>query len=440
MIRQSTSTISTTWQEFGSALRTWRERHELSLRDLAGRIRWDYSLIAKWEQGKNRPPVEAITALDAELGAGGELVTRALRAAMAESDRLRRGTVQANASTRDEGEDVERRRLMRNAAAVAAVGALAPVLTSLTDALAITRRPLPGASVSRGMIDDWEDAADVHEQRARFDPPAVVLAALAVDYTDMAPHLGRAQPDAVQRDLSHAAARHAALIGGKWFDLGNRREAQRWWAQARQLSERSGDDLLASWLRGWEAGYRLYDQGEDLDSVLLVAGEARRLAGDAPSAPLVAALATEAMILSMVGRHAEAITALRRTEETYERLPSSGGSDQGRTLWYDRTLIYTLAGDAKRAEDARHTAESLYPAGHRTATLLALYGAALHARTDPAEGTRRGLRLLDAIPPERRDTRVISAAHLIIDALPEKARALSSARELRALAVSGRSA
>lgn len=173
----------------------------------------------------------------------------------------------------------------------------------------------------------------------RLDPPAVVLAALAVDYTDMAPRLGRAQPDAVQRDLAHAAARHAALIGGKWFDLGNRRESHRWWAQARLLSQQSGDDLLASWLRGWEAGYRRQDPAEDLDNVLLVAREARRLAGDTPSAPLVAALGVEAMILAMIGRHAEAITALRRTEETYERLSASGSSRQARAPWYDWAAV-----------------------------------------------------------------------------------------------------
>lgn len=70
MTGQSTSKTSAGWQEFGRALRTWREQRELSLRGLAERIRWDYSLIARWEQGKNRPSFEAITILDAELGAG----------------------------------------------------------------------------------------------------------------------------------------------------------------------------------------------------------------------------------------------------------------------------------------------------------------------------------------------------------------------------------
>ncbi|MGW4421261.1 hypothetical protein [Streptosporangium sp. NPDC004631] len=335
---------------------------------------------------------------------------------------------------------MERRRLMRDAAAVAVGGAMVPVFATLTNAWQAFQPRISGASVSRGMIDDWENAADAHTKAARIDPPAAVLAALAVDYTDMAPHLGRAQPDAVQRDLAHAAARHAALIAGKWFDLGNRREAHRWWAQARTLSGQSGDDLLVSWLRGWEAGYRRQDPGEDLNAVLLVTREARCLAGDAPSAPLVAALAEEAKTLVMIGRYAEATIALRRSEETYERLPSSSNSRQGRALWYDRTLIYTLAGDVNRAEEARKTAEKLYPVGHRSATLLALHGAALRARTDPAEGTHQALRLLDSLPSERRDTRVISATRLVIDVLPEKARTLPAARELRALTMGDRSA
>ncbi|MFD0883617.1 hypothetical protein ACFQ08_03460 [Streptosporangium algeriense] len=135
----------------------------------------------------------------------------------------------------------------------------------------------------------------------------------------------------------------------------------------------------------------------------------------------------------MIGRHAEAITTLRRTEEIYERPPSAGSSRQGRALWYDRTLVNTFAGDIKRAEDARVTAEKLYPAGHRSAILLALHGAALHARTDPAEGARQALKLLEELPAERRDTRVMSASRVVVSALPDKAHGLSATREPRAL-------
>ncbi|MFD0884101.1 helix-turn-helix domain-containing protein [Streptosporangium algeriense] len=441
---QSTPNTSTGWQEFGRVLRFRREHHGLSLRDLAEQIRWNYSLISKWEQGKNRPPVEAVKALDAELGAGGELMAQALHAAMTDADQARKGTVEAKASTRDEGEDMERRRLMRDAAAVAVGGAVAPVLATLTDAWQTSEPRISGASVSQEMIDDWEDAADVHAKRAYVDPPAVMLAALAADFADMAPHLSRTQPEPVQSDLAHAAARHAALIAGKWFDLGNRREAHRWWRKTRTLSERSGDALLAAWLTGREVLYRRQDPSENLDDVLLLAEQARRLAGTRPSVPLVAALCAEAQTLAMLGRHVEAVTTLRAAEDVFDQFPSQIITlDSNWALcgtYFDRSLIYTLAGDVRRATEAQSAAEDLYPPEHRTATLIALHNAALHVRTDPEQGAQQALRLVEALPAERRDVRIRTTARIVLDSAPEKARVLPAVRELRALTIGARSA
>ncbi|WP_329085471.1 helix-turn-helix domain-containing protein [Streptosporangium sp. NBC_01469] len=437
---QSTSKTSAGWQEFGRALRTWREQRELSLRGLAERIRWDYSLIARWEQGKNRPSFEAITILDAELGAGGELVKQALRMAMADTDRLRRSTVEAveaKASTRDEGGDMERRRLMRDAAAVAVGGAVAPVLATLTDAWQASEPRISGASVSQEMIDDWEDAADTHARRAYVDSPAVVLAGLAADFADMAPHLSQDQPEPVQRDLAHAAARHASLIAGKWFDLGNRREARRWWGKTRSLSERSGDTLLAAWLTGREAAYRRTDLNEDLSDVLLVAQRARRLAGDRPSAPLVIALSAEAQTLAMLRRYVEATTALRRAEDVFDQLPSSPVGLDPHWMYFDRSLIYTLADDARRATEAQDAAKEFYSSGHHGTATIALHNAALHTRTDPEQGTRQALRIVETLPIARRDARVRAAARIILEVTPEKAHALPVTQELRALTAAG---
>lgn len=154
-------------------------------------------------------------------------------------------------------------------------------------------------------------------------PSAVVLSALAADFAAMAPHLARQQPDSVQRDLTHAAAPHAMLIAGKWVDLGDRRQARRWWAKARELSDQSGDRLLASWLRGREALYRQGDPTENLAEVLAIAREAQRLAGNRPSAPLVSALAAEAQILALLGRYNEAVEALRRAEGMFDQMPTA---------------------------------------------------------------------------------------------------------------------
>ncbi|MER7211561.1 helix-turn-helix transcriptional regulator [Streptosporangium sp. NPDC000239] len=435
---QSTPNTSTGWQEFGRALRIRREHHGLSLRDLAEQIRWNYSLISKWEQGKNRPPVEAVKALDAELGAGGELMAQALHAAMTDADQARKGTVEAKASTRDEDEDMERRRLMRDAAVVAVGGAVAPALAALTDAWQVSQPSISGASVSQAMIDDWEDAADVHAKAARVESPAVVLAALAADFAEMAPHLARNQPDAVRRDLAHAAARHTALIAGKWTDMGNRRQAHRWWSTTRTLIDESGDRLLASWLRSREAIHRRSDPAEDLAEVLKLSQEARRLAGSQPSAPLVAALTTEAKTLAAMGSHADAINTLQEAERAFDQLPAASGAFRSlseRGLWFDRSLIYTLASDVRNATQAQDAAEALYPVNDQTSPRIRLHRVALHARTDPENAAHEALRIVDGLPSGRWMTRYTTDTHLVLGALPEHARTLPVARELRALTV-----
>ncbi|SDI06707.1 hypothetical protein SAMN05421505_13256 [Sinosporangium album] len=355
------------------------------------------------------------------------------RFAADDDDRLRKDTVGAKASMLDEDEDMERRRLMREAAAAAVGGAVAPVLATLTDAWRSSEPRIPGATVSQEMIDDWEDAADIHVRRAYVDAPAVVLGGLAADFAGMAPHLARQQPDAVRRDLAHAAARHAALIAGKWFDLGHRREAHRWWKKARTLSERAEDTLLAAWLIGWEAAYRRQDPGEDLNAVLAVAQLARRLAGDRPSLPLVDNCGGEAQILAMLGRHDEAVAAWRVTEEVFDRLPSGAAAPDPGSMHYARSVIYTFVGDVKQATDAQSSTEGFYPPEHRTAILLAFHNAALQARANPAQGAQQALQIMERLPIERRDTRMKAAARIVLKVAPEESRNLPAVRELRAL-------
>ncbi|RBQ11624.1 hypothetical protein DP939_45055 [Spongiactinospora rosea] len=337
----------------------------------------------------------------------------------------------------DGDDDMERRRLMRDAATATVGAAIAPVLATLTDAWQQSAPAISGATVSQAMLDDWEEAADVHMTRAFVEPPAVILAALAVDFAGMAPHLKQRQPEGVHRGLAHAAARHSALIAGKWFDLGNRREARRWWATTRTLAGKSGDNLLAAWLMTWESAYRWHDDSDDLSVVLDLTQEARRLAGERPSAPLVAAMCSKAWGLTRLGRHAEAVEAIQQAADVFGRLPSQvAGVDPGwagRGMWFDLSLVYTLAGRKQQAESAQDAATAAFPAGHRTLTQLALHRAALQARTDPEQGALEASRIVDRLPVERRDTRILSAARITLAVLPEDARKSPAARELREL-------
>jgi hypothetical protein len=343
----------------------------------------------------------------------------------------------------DDGEDdVKRRELFQDTATVTVGAAVAPVLAALTQAWQASQPTLPGATVSQAMIDDWEDAAAMHAQRARVDPPIVVLGALATDYAAMAPHLARSQPDRVARDLAHAAAQLAMLIAGKWVDLGNRRESRRWWRTTRALGDRSRDPLLASWLRSREALYRRGDPTENLAEVLAIARDARRLAGEGSSPPLVSALTAEAQILAQMGSHTAAVTMLHRAETVFDRMPTtpahpnwpdwSGWMHREEGLYFDKSFVYALAGDVPSATEA-HDVLLSRAADTLAATEVGLHRATLYARTDPESGIEHAARIVDGIPGKSRRTRYLTAARMVLDVAPERARTLPAARELRAL-------
>ncbi|PZG29182.1 hypothetical protein C1I98_32375 [Spongiactinospora gelatinilytica] len=187
----------------------------------------------------------------------------------------------------------------------------------------------------------------------------------------------------------------------------------------------------------WESAYRWYDDADNPSVVLGLVHEARRLAGERPSAPLVAAMCGKAWALTRLGRHAEAVEAIQQAADVFDRLPSRvAGVDPGwpgRGLWFDLSLVYTLAGDMKQAASAQDAAAAAFPVGHRTLTQVALHRAALQAQADPQQGVPEASQIVDGLPAERRDMRILSAARITLEVLPEDARESPAARELREL-------
>ncbi|PZG37526.1 hypothetical protein C1I98_25145 [Spongiactinospora gelatinilytica] len=335
------------------------------------------------------------------------------------------------------GEDfMERRRLMQDSAKLAVGAAAAPVLMALTDAWQASTKPLPGATVSESMIDDWENAADVHHRNFIVDPPEVVLAALAIDFADMAPHLRRSQPLSVTRALNHVAARHAHWIAGGWFFMGARREATRWWARVRELADTSGDNEMAATARSWEVNCRISDPRENLVELLTLAEDACRAGGERPSMALVRAIATQAQVLALMGRDTDAVTMIRKAEAVFERMPSAhtwrAVREEG-NLHFFRSFVYTLTQRHNQAAEAQEWGERQSIPGEYRIRQVRLHRAAAVARHEPEEGISQALRILEDHSDARQNPLVNGSARLVLTTLPDKARALPAAQELRAL-------
>ncbi|TYK52609.1 hypothetical protein [Actinomadura decatromicini] len=331
-------------------------------------------------------------------------------------------------------EDVKRRQLIRDAGALAAGAAIAPILTTLTDAWQASHPRLPGATVSRAMLDDWTDAYRTHVRSYVNAPPEQVLAKLTRDWAEMAPHLAHVQPKDVERDLAHAAAQHAYLIAGTAIQIGDPRLATRWWTTSRLMADRSGDSLLSAYTRSWEVTNRVTDPHEDLGELLILAREARRLSGRHPSGTMIYATTVEAEVLAFMGHKRAAVDALRHAEDIFERIPSTE-PDREELLRFDQCCVYSLAGLRDRALEAHRAAREFYrPETHLYNTIqLDLYETVLEAHRDPGEASRQAVSILEAVPEDRRIRRVTLTARRVLDALPEQALTLPAARELRAL-------
>ncbi|MGH3241011.1 MAG: hypothetical protein ACRDNL_11580 [Spirillospora sp.] len=329
---------------------------------------------------------------------------------------------------------MKRRQLIRDAGFLAAGAAVAPVLANLTDAWQAGHPRLPGATVSRAVLDDWAIAHRTHVRSYVNDPPERVLAILARDWAEMAPHLARPQPDDIERDLAHAAAQHAYLIAGTALQIGDPRLATRWWTTARDLADKSGDNLLSAYTRSWEVTNRVTDSREDLGELLALARDARRLSGRHPTGTMIYATTVEAEVLAFMGHKQAAVHAVRDAEDIFDRIPSTE-PDREELLRFDQSCVYSLAGIRDRALEADQAARKFYqPETHLYNTVqLDLYRIALEARRDPVEASKQALSVVGAVPEDRRIRRVTLTARRVLEALPEQARALPAARELRAL-------
>jgi tetratricopeptide (TPR) repeat protein len=428
---------------FGPALRHHREARGLSVRALAARVHYSKSHLSDLENGIRLPHPTLAAALDEHLEAGGALVRLFRRATAAQVARRTRfditidGDPTSSPLAGDGGLDEMKRRTLLGLGGVAGLGVAAPGITTET-----LRHGLAGALATpraTAATDEWNEIVAEYGYSYNSAPPAEVLAGLVVDILALQQASAGHREARSVRDLRRTGAYLAGLMAMTMGDLGQLRQARRWWRSARQVASDSGDVHAILWVRGREIVRSMYER-RPIAHVLGLVADAERYAGDnAPPTAEVELVMGKAQALGLAGRAAEADETLDRLRDRiYPRLPSRVTDDHDslfgwpeERLRFCESFTYSFLGNTARAQAAQDRALDLYPASFpRGRVQMELQRALCLVRDgDLTAGVQHAHTTMSGLPAAHRNRPVDDLGRRILEAVPEPDRGRADVTE-----------
>ncbi|QXJ21634.1 XRE family transcriptional regulator [Actinomadura graeca] len=341
------------------------------------------------------------------------------------------GTVSGSHAPDDRDHDVKRRAALRLFTATSAgtavpAGVMEEIFSGVDRALDHTVN-----------VDEWDQAVHEYGQRITARSAGALIQNLVADVITVGQLLERTHVPSDRAGLMRVSAGLSGLLAVELDDVGDDRAARISWNIARRAADASGNRDVRVWIRGRaaQAGYRVERSDQ---AVINLTDEAIRIADGRPSAGLARAHAARACLAAERGDGEGALAAIEKTRETFETLPQ--GTDGQTTLSFSEsqllgaeTFVFVHLGD-KRASAALEHALALYPPKAQTSitSLQMMRAASLVKARDIDSGLQHAVTVIQ----DRRDavkagTRLL--ARQILHMLPDQARALPAARELRAL-------
>lgn len=333
-----------------------------------------------------------------------------------------------------DGDDpMKRRDVLRGALAAGLAG---PGLAALTT----TRHDIDTAlAAGHGDVEFWESTAERYGYGYNGRPPATVLTDIVEDFTELNTLLSQPQTVKGRSALCYVTGQMAGMAAIVLHDLGQHREAHRWFGTAARAAEQSGDALLHAWVLGREAMVPLNYGAPEAAAQL--AERARHIAGDRPSAPAVLATAVAARANAVAGHRAKALDAVAAAETLVGRL----GALQQADTWFGYPMqkhhvhmsqALTWLGETDRAYATQQEALKLTRTPSlMTRALIAIDTASCRARDgEHAEAVRVALEAYSDLPTSYRTGLTRSRAEALCQALPATAPGLDALSDVLAQA------
>ncbi|WP_024803138.1 hypothetical protein [Nocardia sp. BMG51109] len=292
-------------------------------------------------------------------------------------------------------------------------------------------------------ITDWYEIVREHADCYGMDTSRRLPEMLLPDILILQLALAQAPCADRRRELYKVGALLSQYMAQAVGDLGQFREAARWWRTARFAADSSGDPHIMLYIRGRAAIRDIYDGRPPL-SIVGAIGTADELIATGPVVGRPGLLAARAQSYALLGRAAEAETALRALRDTFAGLPPDMTADHGWHCWaypeervrFAESFVYSHLGDIEAADAAQQAALRLYPPGFlRGPTQIELQRALCRVRSgDCAEGARHATATVERLPAEGYRTRfVMGLTEQVFDAIPPEERGRTAVTELREL-------
>jgi transcriptional regulator with XRE-family HTH domain len=330
--------------------------------------------------------------------------------------------------------DVRRRRLLELVGLGLAGGTSLVALEALRHDLV---RATAGATAS---LDEWEAVVWDYGYSYTVTPPTDLLADLTVDLAVAQSQLARASDEFAECGLLRTMALLQAFLAQTVSNLGNLRAGRRWWRTARATADRARDPQVQTWVRGREIIRGLHESWP-LSAVLSLADEAAALNAK-PGMGTGSVLIGRAQVLAVMGRTADAMTAMNRVYVAMDDLPPRVTSDDTSMygwpeyrLRHGESLVYTHLGDQPRAIAAHDRALALYPAHmFRERAQVELHHALGLAKSgDGPAGAAHAERVVQDLPEAQRIEVVLEGARAVARAVPEAQQRRPEVETLRQL-------